>query len=155
MLAALASPSTKSQPCLQALIDTEFEHKLGPPSLALIMPTIKRALESRSTDSKRMAAQLITDMNAATDRKELSPYLSEVLPGLKESLVDPVPEVRTSCAQALGAMVQGMGEEGLKEVLPWLLQTLTSDTASVDRSGAAQGISEVLKAQVRTIVHTA
>ena len=150
LLAALSSPSTKSQPCLQALIDTEFEHKLGPPSLALIMPTIKRALESRSTDSKRMAAQLITDMNAATDRKELSPYLSEVLPGLKESLVDPVPEVRTSCAQALGAMVQGMGEEGLKEVLPWLLQTLTSDTASVDRSGAAQGISEVLKAQVRT-----
>ena len=42
-------------------------------------------------------------------------------------------------ARALGAMVKGMGEESFSDLLPWLLETLTSEQSSVDRSGAAQG----------------
>ena len=37
-----------------------------------------------------------------------------------------------------GAMVRGMGEASFDELLPWLMSTLTSETSSVDRSGAAQ-----------------
>ena len=51
------------------------------------------------------------------------------------------------CAKAMGAMAQGMGKEGLGELLPWLMSTLQSEGMSVDRSGAAQGLSEVLYAQ--------
>ena len=40
-----------------------------------------------------------------------------------------------------------MGDEILRELLSWLLNTLQSDSSSVDRSGAAQGLSEVLLAQ--------
>jgi hypothetical protein len=47
-------------------------------------------------------------------------------------------------ARALGAMVRGMGESSFEELLPWLMHTLTSETSSVDRSGAAQGLSEVV-----------
>lgn len=47
-------------------------------------------------------------------------------------------------ARALGAMVRGMGENSFEELLPWLMQTLTSESSSVDRSGAAQGLSEVV-----------
>jgi len=147
LLDALADPSNKAQVCLQALLDTEFIHVIDPPSLALIMPTLKRTLELRSTDAKKMAAQIIGNMYTLTDKKDLAPYLPDVLPGLKQSLVDPVPEVRSVCAKALGAMVRGMGDEGLAELLPWLLATLQSESSSVDRSGAAQGLSEVLVAQ--------
>ena len=35
-------------------------------------------------------------------------------------------------------MVRGMGETSFEELLPWLMATLTSETSSVDRSGAAQ-----------------
>jgi HEAT repeat protein len=147
LLEALADPSSKAHVCLQSLLDTEFIHVIDPPSLALIMPTLKRTLELRSTESKKMAAQIIGNMYSLTDKKDLAPYLPEVLPGLKSSLVDPVPEVRSMCAKALGAMVRGMGDESLGELLPWLLETLQSESSAVDRSGAAQGLSEVLLAQ--------
>ena len=90
LLDALSNPSAKSQRCLQALLDTEFEHRVDPPSLALIMPTVKRALELRSADSKKMAAKVIANMHNVTDKKDLAPYLKDVLPGLKQSLTDPV-----------------------------------------------------------------
>ena len=147
LLEALSDPSNKANVCLQALLDTEFVHVIDPPSLALIMPSLKRTLDLRSTDTKKMAAQIIGNMYSLTDKKDLAPYLADVLPGLKQSLVDPVPEVRTVCAKALGAIVRGMGEEGMKDLLPWLLETLKCDGTSVDRSGAAQGISEVLYAR--------
>ena len=105
LLDSLTDSSNWAQACLQSLLDTEFVHVIDPPSLALIMPTLKRTLELRSTESKKMAAQIIGNMYSLTDRKDLAPYLPEVLPGLKSSLVDPVPEVRTVCAKALGAMV--------------------------------------------------
>lgn len=61
------------------------------------------------------------------------------MPGLQQSLLDPVPEVRCVSARALGAMVKGMGESCFENLMPWLMQTLTSERSSVDRSGAAQG----------------
>lgn len=54
------------------------------------------------------------------------------------------PQVRSVSARALGAMVRGMGEGSFEELLPWLMHTLTSESSSVDRSGAAQGLSEVV-----------
>ena len=69
----------------------------------------------------------------------MSPYLPAVVPGLKKSLLDPSPEVRAVSARALGATVRGMGEECFNDLMPWLLETLTSEISSVDRSGAAQG----------------
>lgn len=56
-------------------------------------------------------------------------------------------KVRAVSSRALGAMVRGMGEVSVGEnLLPWLMQTLTSETSSVDRSGAAQGLAEVVAA---------
>ena len=53
-------------------------------------------------------------------------------------------QVRSKSARALGAMVRGIGESSFEDLLPWLMQTLTSEQSSVDRSGAAQGLSEVV-----------
>ena len=91
-----------------------------------------------------MAAQIIGNMYSLTDQKDLSPYLPGIIPGLKSSLLDPVPEVRAVSARALGAMVRGMGESSFEDLLPWLMTTLTSENSSVDRSGAAQGLAEVV-----------
>jgi hypothetical protein len=66
-----------------------------------------------------------------------------MLGSLEQVLVDPIPEVRTVAARALGSLIKGMGDENFKDLVPWLLQTLKSETSSVERSGAAQGLSEV------------
>lgn len=63
----------------------------------------------------------------------MKPYLASVVPGLKTSLLDPVPEVRTDASRALGAIVRGTGEQLYEELLPWLMDTLTSEKSSVDR----------------------
>ena len=62
--------------------------------------------------------------------------------------MDPLPEVRAIAARAMGSLQKGMGSSGgLGELLPWLLQTLRSEGSSVERSGAAQGLAEVLAVQ--------
>ena len=71
-----------------------------------------------------------------------------MIPGLKQSLLDPVPEVRTVSARALGAMVKGMGSNKFDELMNWLMETLKSEGSSVDRSGAAQGKRESSKTKM-------
>ncbi|XP_014232646.1 eIF-2-alpha kinase activator GCN1 [Trichogramma pretiosum] len=145
LLKALQDPSRKTAMCLQTLLDTQFVHFIDAPSLALIMPVVQRAFMDRSTETRKMAAQIIGNMYSLTDQKDLTPYLPTIIPGLKTSLLDPVPEVRSVSARALGAMVRGMGESSFEDLLPWLMMTLTSEASSVDRSGAAQGLSEVVR----------
>ena len=72
--------------------------------------------------------------------QDLSPYLPTMVPGLKESLLNPMPDVRSASARAFGTMVKSMGEQGVGDLLPWLFDTLTSESSTVDRAGAAQGL---------------
>ncbi|KAI9203244.1 armadillo-type protein [Polychytrium aggregatum] len=144
LLAALVDPNSKTQKALVALLDTAFVHYIDAPSLALVVPILNRGLKERSTETKKKAAQIMGSMASLTEQKDLVPYLPLLMPGLKEVLIDPVPEARAIAAKALGSMVEKLGEENFPGLVSELIQTLKTETSSVDRSGASQGLSEVL-----------
>lgn len=146
IIAALQDPSADTHSCLSALATLEFRHYIDAASLSLIMPILQRGFKERSSETRKIAAQIIGALYALTNQADLSPYLASVIPGIKTSILDPAPEVRAVTAAALGAMVRGSGEDVIVELMPWLLEKLTCDISQVDRSGAAQAIAEVVGA---------
>jgi len=106
------------------------------------MPVIERAFQGRSTETRKMAAQIIGNMYSLTRPEGLVAVPARHRARLKTSLLDPVPEVRAVTARALGAMVKAWARTSPRPH-SWLQTTLISEASSVDRSGAAQGLSEV------------
>uniref|UniRef100_A0A1I8EAD8 TOG domain-containing protein n=1 Tax=Wuchereria bancrofti TaxID=6293 RepID=A0A1I8EAD8_WUCBA len=83
--------------------------------------------------------------------------LSLIMPIVRRAFTDrasetrhPIPEIRTVAAKALGSIIEcSVGDTASKmreQLIPWLKGKLVSKTNAVDRSGAAQGLAEVLKA---------
>eukprot|EP00127_Corallochytrium_limacisporum_P001735 Clim_evm72s77 gene=Clim_evmTU72s77 len=146
LLDALIDPSKHTPKALQALLDTTFVHFIDAASLALLVPILQRAMKERSTDTKKMAAQIIGNIANLTETKDLLPYIREgtLLPGLQTILLDPIPELRALAAGALGKIVGTVGEENFPDVIPWCLDHLRAEGSSIDRAGAAQGLAEVL-----------
>eukprot|EP00245_Coleochaete_scutata_P006610 TRINITY_DN2110_c0_g4_i1.p1 TRINITY_DN2110_c0_g4~~TRINITY_DN2110_c0_g4_i1.p1 ORF type:complete len:1158 (-),score=253.89 TRINITY_DN2110_c0_g4_i1:298-3738(-) len=145
LLVAIADPNEHTKSSLDELLQTTFVNSVDAPSLALLVPIVHRGLRERSAETKKKAAQIVGNMcSLVTEHKDMLPYLDLLLPELKKVLVDPIPEVRTVAARALGSLIKGMGDDNFRELVPWLLEMLKSDSSSVERSGAAQGLSEVL-----------
>lgn len=115
---------------------------------ALIIPVVHRGLRDRSGDIKKRASRIVGNLCAlVNDPKDMSPYLASLMPELQGALIDPLPEVRGAAAKALGALTSGMANleaSSAADITPWLLQTMKSESSSVERSGAAQGLAEIL-----------
>lgn len=147
LLLALTDPNEYTKHSLDILLQTTFINSIDAPSLALLVPIVHRGLRERSAETKKKAAQIVGNMcSLVTEPKDMIPYIGLLLPEVKKVLVDPIPEVRSVAARALGSLIKGMGEENFPDLVSWLLDTLKSDSSNVERSGAAQGLSEVLAA---------
>lgn len=124
---ALIDPSTKARTALEAVLHCEFMHALDIPSLALLVPLLARGLRDRGAEVKKKAAAIASNLpqmvggDLSGDPKSLGPLLCPLLPGLQEGLLDPIPEVRASCAKTLGSLAKGVGEEvaEMQSLVPW------------------------------------
>eukprot|EP01114_Cavostelium_apophysatum_P005269 TRINITY_DN1605_c0_g1_i7.p1 TRINITY_DN1605_c0_g1~~TRINITY_DN1605_c0_g1_i7.p1 ORF type:complete len:2557 (-),score=707.41 TRINITY_DN1605_c0_g1_i7:133-7803(-) len=146
LISAIDDPDTWSRDALDALIHTNFVHTIDSPSLSLIIPTLHRALRDRSTETKKRATQIVGNMSSLTEQKDLEPYLEQLVADLKTVILDPIPETRAIAAKAIGTLVKGLGEEKFSDMIPWCLEVMRSEMGSVERSGAAQTLSEILAA---------
>jgi len=148
LLKALTDPADNTLAALESLIATEFLHAIDAPSLALIVPILHRGLRDRAATTKRYGALITGNIcTMINDPRDFIPYLPTLIPDLQSSLLDPIPDVRSIAAKAFGSLTRGLGEESLPDLRPWLIERLRSeDVSSAERSGAAQGLTEVLLA---------
>ena len=94
LLRALSEPSTKTAAALDALAHCQFEHCVDPPSLALIVPVLHRGLRERGAQAKRKTSHITGNMcSLLSERRDIVPYLPQLVPELKTLLMDPIPEV--------------------------------------------------------------
>ncbi|RKP33415.1 armadillo-type protein, partial [Dimargaris cristalligena] len=144
LLRGLINPNTATQPALAGLLNTAFVHYIDAPSLALIVPILQRGLRERSTVTKRQSAQIIGSMVSLADHNDLVPYIPTLVPQLRNVLADPVPETRSTSSKALGLLVENLGETYFSDLVEELMRTLSEPVSNMERSGAAQGLSEIL-----------
>ena len=111
------------------------------------LQVVQRGLQSRTIDMKKKASTIVGNMcNLVADPKDVSPYLGDLLPTLKTTILDPSPDVRLSAAKALGSLVKSMDDADYRALEAHLLVAMKSDASMVERSGAALGFGEVLGA---------
>ncbi|KAJ1694352.1 hypothetical protein LUZ63_011050 [Rhynchospora breviuscula] len=147
LLMSLNDPNAYTKHSLDILLQTTFINSIDAPSLALLVPIVHRGLRERGAETKKKAAQIVGNMcSLVTEPNDMIPYIGLLLPEVKKVLVDPIPEVRSVAARAIGSLIRGMGEDNFPDLVSWLMETLKSDNSNVERSGAAQGLSEVLAA---------
>ncbi|KAG6741630.1 hypothetical protein POTOM_054905 [Populus tomentosa] len=143
LLMGLIDPNEYTKYSLDILLQTTFINSFDTPSLALLVPIVHRGFRERSAETKKKAAQIVGNMcSLVTELKDMIPYIGLLLPEVKKVLVDPIPEVRSVAAKAIGSLIRGMGEENFPDLVPWLFDSLKTDNSNVEHSGAAQGLSE-------------
>ena len=59
-----------------------------------------------------------------SDPSDLLPYMPILMPAVKNSLFDSIPEIRASSAKAMGSLSKGLGIENSQEMLVWLREYL-------------------------------
>lgn len=144
LLDALIDPARKTPAALETLLTTTFAHFIDASSLALLIPILDRGLRERSADTKRKSAAIVGNMATLTEPRDLIPYLNQLVPLLRDVLVDPVPEARSTAAKSLGGLVERLGENNFPDLIDSLMGVLKTPAAQVDQQGAAQGIAEIL-----------
>jgi HEAT repeat protein len=155
LIKALHDPEKFTNEVLEALLYTRFTHSIDAASLALLAPILFRGLRERATHIKRKSAQIIGSMSSlVTNPSDMMPYVPPMVPLLQQILLDPNPQVRASAAKAFGSLSKSIGEDRMGDLIPWLHKRLktsssgdTSTVISVERSGAAQALCEIIAAQ--------
>ncbi|KAL3569558.1 hypothetical protein D5086_029448 [Populus alba] len=112
------------------------------PEISSLVPTLLIGLTYPNEYTKYSLDILLQ----VKEPKDMIPYIGLLLPEVKKVLVDAIPEVRSRAARAIGSLIRGMGEENFPDLVPWMFDSLKTDNSNVERSGAAQGLSEVLSA---------
>lgn len=96
-------------------------------------------LNAFENDVKKKAARIVGHICALTsDPYDLMPYMEIILPAIKNTLFDSIPEIRAAAAKSLGTLSKGLGIKNSTRLIEWLSQTMhMEDTTPKEKAGAA------------------
>lgn len=137
-------------------MDTSFVNSVDAPSLALIVPILNRGLRDRSPTVKRMAALIAGTMcEFLRDISAALPYTQVLLEDLQRVLVDPIPDVRSAGARALGLLFRGVGEGHFPNLIgrnPTTVLTSLSNECQL-QIGCLNSSDQIVRVSSATVVH--
>eukprot|EP00178_Gracilaria_changii_P014138 TRINITY_DN40129_c0_g1_i1.p1 TRINITY_DN40129_c0_g1~~TRINITY_DN40129_c0_g1_i1.p1 ORF type:complete len:1070 (-),score=243.43 TRINITY_DN40129_c0_g1_i1:3828-7037(-) len=114
LMTALGNP-TKVEDAIHKLAATTFVAQIECNALAITVPLLKRAFQTRSTPLKRISAKIITNMAKLVERpSDVQPFIPTLMPALKRA-ADEIsdPEARSVCADGVEILDSASKGEGM------------------------------------------
>jgi elongation factor 3 len=119
VVSCISTPSEVPE-CIHMLGATTFVQTVEPPTLAIMVPLLVRALNERATPIKRKAAVIIDNMCKLVDNPAdmilFMPFLEPALKKTMENMADP--EARNVCEKAYSTLVKAAGGQVVSESAP-------------------------------------
>lgn len=114
LISALGNPN-QVEDTIYKLAATTFVAQVECNALAIIVPLLKRAFQTRSTPLKRISAKIITNMAKLVERpSDVEPFIPTLMPALKRSSEEiSDPEARSVCAEGVDILVGASKGEGM------------------------------------------
>ncbi|KAI8012313.1 Protein ILITYHIA [Camellia lanceoleosa] len=85
----------------------------------------------------------LSEVMASAGKSQLLSFMDELIPAIRTSLCDSMPEVRESAGLAFSTLYKSAGLQAIDEIVPTLLQALEDDETS---DTALDGLKQILKA---------
>ncbi|PXF43521.1 Elongation factor 3 [Gracilariopsis chorda] len=138
LMTALGNP-TKVEDAIHKLAATTFVAQVECNALAITVPLLKRAFQTRSTPLKRISAKIITNMAKLVERpSDVQPFIPTLMPALKRA-ADEIsdPEARSVCADGVQVLDAASKGEGMAPEPPRVEKQTVLDTLK-EACGLAQ-----------------
>ena len=125
------------------MLKTRFSHYIDAPSLSIIIPIIDYCLRGRVGELKSGACQVIGSIvELIQNPYDLLPYLKIITGGLRISLCDPLTEIRSISAMAIGRISSKIGIQNAEQYFKFILDIIESPNSNTtEKQGAAQAYS--------------
>lgn len=102
-----------------------FSHYIDPPSLSIIIPIVDYSLRGRVSELKEGACQVIGSVcELIQNPSDMLPYLKIISTGLKMAICDPLAEIRSIAAMAIGRISSKIGADDAQKYFNFVLELI-------------------------------
>ncbi|ORX44432.1 ARM repeat-containing protein [Hesseltinella vesiculosa] len=102
--------------------------KLGERVLPDILPILQSSLQSQDDSVRQGVMVAFGEVIATADRVQVTDFIDQIVPTLRQSLCDSSDEVRGAAAQTFDTLHQSVGSRAIDDILPFLLNQLQAKT---------------------------
>lgn len=158
LIQGLGDPN-KVEDAIYKLAATTFVAQVECNALAVTVPLLKRAFQTRSTPLKRISAKIVANMCKLVERpSDVAPFIPTLMPALKrasDEISDP--EARGVCAEAVEVLDsaskgEGMAPEPPKVELETLRKTLEECCGSVQTGTMINNVLNFISHEASVLV---
>lgn len=114
---------------------------LGDAGLARIVPMLHEHLKTEDHKVRQAVCMGFTEIMRTAAKGDIGAYLNDIIPSIRDMLIDPVPEVRPTAALAFSQLYKNVGTKAIDKIVPLLLETLREGKHA---ESLVDGISVVL-----------